>query len=140
MIVACICLVIVIGLIVLLNMDNEKDENYFVELEFNQVIEKIENKESFVLVLSQTTCSHCALYKPKIESVANDYKTYVYYLEIDLISASQTEELLEIVHYEGTPTTIFFIDGEEKTAATRINGDASIEKIVKKLKTNGFID
>ena len=32
------------------------------------------------------------------------------------------------------------INGEEKTAASRINGDASTDKIIKKLKSNGFID
>ena len=31
-------------------------------------------------------------------------------------------------------------DGQEKTAANRINGDASKDKILKKLKSNGFID
>ena len=39
----------------------------------------------------------------------------------------------------GTPTTIFFKDGEEKTTATRIEGDISIERTIDKFKKNGFI-
>ena len=38
-----------------------------------------------------------------------------------------------------TPTTIFFKDGEEKTTATRIEGDVTEEKIITKIKQNGFI-
>ena len=37
-------------------------------------------------------------------------------------------------------TPILILDGEEKTSANRINGDASKEKIINKLKSNGFID
>ena len=140
MLISVISLIIIIGVIIFLNVNNQEEENYFKELTFNEVMDKLDNKETFILVLSQTTCSHCALYKPKIESVAYDYKLYIYYLEVDLISDTQREELLKIIHYDGTPTTVFFTEGEEKTAATRINGDASIEKITKKLKTNDFID
>ena len=47
--------------------------------------------------------------------------------------------LKKIFNFDGTPTTVFVIDGEEKTAANRIVGEASEEKITKKLKSNGFI-
>ena len=40
----------------------------------------------------------------------------------------------------GTPVTIFIKNGEEKTTATRIEGDVSTDKIIDKLKKNGFID
>ena len=39
----------------------------------------------------------------------------------------------------GTPTTIFFKNAEEKTTATRIEGNIKTEKIIEKLKNNGFI-
>ena len=34
----------------------------------------------------------------------------------------------------------FIKNGEEKTTATRIEGDVSTDKIIDKLKKNGFID
>ena len=52
-----ICLVILVGAFI---ADSYLGKSYFVEIKYNEVIKKIENKESFVLLLSQTTCSHCA--------------------------------------------------------------------------------
>ena len=131
-----ICLVVLVGAII---ADLVLSRSYLKEIKYEQVIEKVENKESFVLLFSQTTCSHCMDYKPKLKRVANRYKIKIYYLETDLLSGEESEELKTHFSFRGTPTTIFVIDGEEKTAATRINGDVSEEKIVSKLKSNGFI-
>ena len=60
-------------------------------------------------------------------------------MESDLLTEDERAAFLKIAHFDGTPTTVFFIDGEEKSAVSRINGDASTEKIIKKLKSNGFI-
>ena len=100
----------------------------------------IDNKESFVIVFSQTECEHCLAYKPKLAKVAKKYKLEVYYLEIDLLDDKKEKELKSYFSFEGTPTTVFVINGEEKTAANRIVGEASEEKIINKLKSNGFID
>ncbi len=132
-----VCLVILIGALII---DNVLSKNYFQEISYSEIVNKIEGKEDFVLCVSQTTCSHCALYKPKLEYVANDKKVYIYYIDVDLLNENERDGLKEYFSYSGTPTTIFFIDGEEKTAATRINGDASQEKILRKLESNGFID
>ena len=102
------CLIILVGAFI---ADRILGKSYLKELKYDQVIEKVENKDSFVLLLSQTTCSHCMDFKPKLAKVAKEYKVEV-----------------------------FVIDGEEKTAANRINGDVSKEKIISKLKSNGFID
>ena len=134
LIIAFICLVGIVGILIYLNI------NYFKELSYKEVMQKINNKESFVLVITQTTCSHCESFKPKVKQVANDYRINIYYMEADLLDEVQRNAFLKIVHYDGTPTTVFFINGEEETAASRINGDASTDKIIKKLKSNGFID
>ena len=131
-----ICLVVLVGAFV---ADKILSKNYLVEIKYNKVVEKLENKDSFVLLLSQTTCSHCMEFKPKLASVAKDYKVTIYYLEVDLLKDKQRDELKKYFNYSGTPTTVFISDGEEKTAANRINGDVSEEKIISKLKNNGFI-
>ena len=59
---------------------------------------------------------------------------------MDLLNEDEAKELKSKVNYSSTPVTVFLKNGEEKTAANRINGDASKDKIVKKLKNNGFID
>ena len=114
-------------------------KSYLKEIKFDKMVEKIENKESFVIVFSQTECEHCLAYKPKIAKVAKKYKLTVYYLETDLLNEKKEKELKKYFNFDGTPTTVFVIKGEEKTAANRIVGEASEEKIIKKLKSNGFI-
>lgn len=116
------------------------DKDYLKEIKYNEVVKKIENKDSFVLLLSQTTCSHCMDYKPKLAKVAKKYKVEIFYLETDLLDDDTHKELKTYFNFSGTPTTVFVIDGEEKTAANRINGDTSEQKIINKLKSNGFID
>ena len=131
-----ICLVILIGAFV---TDRVLSKDYLIELKYNEVMEKVNNKESFVLLFSQTTCSHCAQYKPKLSKVAKEYKVKIYYLEVDLLSEKQEKKLKEHFSYNSTPVTLFINDGDEVTAATRIVGDVSKDKIISKLKSNGYI-
>ena len=132
-----ICVVILIGAVV---ADRIIGKNYFSEIKYKEVIKKIENDESFILVISQTDCSHCASYKPKIEKVANERKLNIHYIDVDLLNDKEYNEFKSYISFDGTPATVFIKNGEETSVATRINGDASIEKIEKKLKSNGFID
>lgn len=132
-----ICLIVLIGAII---ADRVLGKTYFKKIEYKEIIEKIENDESFVFVISQTVCNHCASFKPKIEKVANKYELNIYYIDVDLLTVDERNELKSYVNYDGTPATIFIKNGEETSAATRINGDASTKKIENKLKSNGFID
>ena len=129
--------VIVIGCFVLSTMF---EKEYLVEIKYDELLTKLDNKDSFVLLLSQTTCSHCKEFKPRLSSVARKYKLEVYYLETDLLDEETFNELKSKFWFSGTPTTIFITNGEEKTVATRINGQTTEEKIINKLKSNGFID
>ena len=132
-----ICLVVLVGAII---ADRIMSKSYFNEIEYEELIEKIENKEDLIVLISQTTCSHCISYKPKLEDMANKHKIDIYYIDVDLLSDEQRTQLGKYINYDGTPTTVFLKNGEETSAATRINGDASRDKIEKKLKSNGFID
>ena len=131
-----VCLIVLVGAIV---ADVMLGKSYLNEIKYDKVMEKVEAKDSFVLLLSQTTCSHCMDFKPKLARVAKNYKVNIYYLKNNLLSEDESKELKEHFNFTGTPTTVFVINGEEKTAANRINGDVSEEKIISKLKSNGFI-
>lgn len=131
-----VCLIILVGAIF---GDRLLKKAYFKEAKAHDVVEMIKNKEDFILLVGQTTCSHCINYKPKLESVANEYKIKVYYIEADLFSDEESQAFSEYISYTSTPSTIFIRNGEEKTVASRIIGDASISKIKSKLKANGWI-
>ena len=116
----------------------EKDR--FILLNYNEVIDKVNNKDSFVLCVSATDCIHCQDYKPKLKTIANKYNIDIFYIDVDTFSKGDYEDFRTKFSFDGsTPTTIFFNDGEEKTTATRIEGNVSTEKVVNKLKKNGFI-
>lgn len=132
-----IILLIILFILVFSNANASKYGLF--ELKSDEVIEKINNKESFVLVISQTTCTHCISYKPVLESVAKKYKIKTYYVDVNLFSEEEDNEFKKYVSYSDTPSTLFIKDGEETTRANRIVGEANEEKIVSKLKQNGFI-
>ncbi len=116
----------------------EKDK--FISLSYEEVINKVNNNESFVLCVSASDCIHCQDYKPKLKTIANKYNIDIFYTDVDTFSEENYERFKTEFSFDGsTPTTIFFNDGEEKTTATRIEGDVSTEKIINKLKKNGFI-
>lgn len=110
------------------------------ELKSNDVIEKIKNKEDFVLCIAQTTCSHCEMYKPKLKKIANKYDIFIYYINIDKLTKEEEKEFNKYIYTDGTPVTIFFKNGEEETTANRINGNASSKKIENTLKKYNFIN
>lgn len=116
-------------------------DSNLIEINYNELKEKIDNKENFVLCVSRTTCSHCQDYKPKLKKVGYKYKIDIYYIDVDLLNDDELKMFKNTVSFDGsTPITIFFKNGEEKTTATRIEGDVSEEKLINKLKTNGFIE
>lgn len=136
--VAVICLVVVIGGLLIYNFFFKSS---LIELDVDEVIEKIDNKESFVLCISQTTCTHCASYKPKLEKISNNYDIEIFYIDIDKYKQEEINEFKKYISFDGsTPVTAFIKDGEETTASNRIFGDSSYTKIVNKLKKFGFIE
>ena len=132
-----VALILLVGAII---VDKIVSENYFSSITYQEVITKMDHKENFVLCISQTTCNHCQSYKPKLEKVANKYKVNICYIDIDLLDDEEQKKFSKYVNINGgTPSTVFIKGGEEKTAANRINGDVSTDKIIQKLEKHGFI-
>lgn len=132
-----ICAIVITILIVLFLAIGKAKEGYLLELNLNKLKEKIENKETFVLCISKTTCSHCNDFKPKLKSIASEYNIDIYYIDVDKYDE---EEFSNLISFDGsTPTTIFIKNGDEETTSNRINGDVSKRKIIDKLKSNDFI-
>ena len=98
-----ICLAVLIGAFI---GDRILSKKYFVKIEYKEIVQKIENKESFVLVISQTQCNHCASYKPKIAKLAKKHEMFIYYIDADLLSGDEKIEFESNFKYDGTPTTI----------------------------------
>ena len=132
-----ICFIVLVGALV---ADKILSKPHLIKLEYDEVMEKIENKESFILVVSQTTCPHCSEYKPVIRKVLKDNDLIAYYVEFDTFSDDEKKEFNSIINFDSTPMTVFLKNGEETTVATRIVGAKNEEYILAKLKSNGYID
>ena len=133
-----ILIIIFVGIIIGYFIFNKN--NNLVKLDYKDIVNKIDNKESFVLCVSRTTCSHCQSYKPKLQKVANKYNIKIYYTNIDTYNKDELNDFNSRITFDGgTPVTLFIKNGEEKTTATRIISDVSSEKIIDKLKKNDFI-
>ncbi len=134
-----ILIIIFVGIIIGYFIFNKN--NNLIKLDYKDIVNKIDNKESFVLCVSRTTCSHCQSYKPKLQKVANKYNIKIYYTDIDTYNKDELNDFNSRITFDGgTPVTLFIKNGEEKTTATRIEGDVSNDKIIDKLKKNVFID
>lgn len=135
-----ISLILLIGIITVLII-NYNSSNYFKKINYKEINEMVNNKEDFVLCISRTTCTHCQSYKPKLKSVAKEYKTNIYYIDIDEETKDNQKKFNDLISFDGsTPTTIFIKKGQEETTANRIEGDVSKKKIIEKLKANKVID
>lgn len=134
-------IILVVAITVILICNNLYfDNRNFIKLSYDEILEKVNSKEDFVLCVSASECTHCKSYKPKLKKISKDYDIKIYYTDIDKFDEKDYDEFKDKFSFDGgTPTTIFFKDGEEKTTATRIEGDISIERTIDKFKKNGFI-
>lgn len=101
---------------------------------FNEMIKK---KRSFVVVISQTYCSHCIVYKPIYNEVLKEHNSKGYDLDIYGLSQTVRTDLLNKYGINGTPTTLIFIDGVLQK--DRIEGMAEKQYLVDFLSKYGFI-
>lgn len=135
-----IILFIILIAILLINNINNPQEGKLSKITYSEIKEKIDNKEDFILIVSQTTCSHCASYKPKVETVVKKYGIEVYYIDYDQETKENQKKILDELNLSGaTPMTLFFIKGKEKSIFNRIEGDTSQQNITKTFKKMGFI-
>ncbi len=117
-----------------------KEESKLINSSVTEIETKINNKETFILVISQTGCSHCEQYLPELEKTLKEVNKEAYLLNITGLSNENADTLNKYVNFSGTPTTIFFHDGQEKTTLNRIVGYASKAKIIERLQALGYID
>ena len=135
-----ICIIALISLILLIILYNYSNKSRLYELDVNDVVEKINNKDSFILCISATYCSHCKEYKPKLEEISKEYKLDIYYIDFDKYSSDEQDLFRDYISFDGgTPVTLFIRNGLEETTVNRINGNVSKDKIISKFESNGFI-
>lgn len=138
-IIAIITFIAIISILII-NYINTPKEGELIKITYKEITTKIENEDTFILIVSKSTCSHCATYKPKIKTIAKDYNIDIYYIDYDTENEETQKQLLKDLNLDGsTPITMFFENGKEKSLLNRLEGDLSSNKVIEKFKEMGFI-
>lgn len=104
-----------------------------------EIMEKIENDESFVFIIGTSTCPACTQYKPVVEELIESKDVEVFYIESDKVDQEAVLELVENYldnELEWTPTTYFVVDGEVNEV---LPGALRYTELVAKFEEYGFI-
>lgn len=131
-----IFLVILIGCLFLTGCKNSL--NTVKEIDFSTLQGKIENKETFILEIVQTGCSHCEEFSPRFREILNKYDLTGYSINLSNLTEEERNKLYEITEVSGTPTVCFFKKGNEEVM-NKIVGAVSNKEIYNKLKDAKYI-
>lgn len=114
-------------------------EKNLIQINRKELQEKIEDKDSFILVVSREGCSHCKEFLPIFEEILKDHDIKAYSVDLATLSKKDRSYLATIANVSGTPTTLFIENGEEKSVMNRIVGSSNRKNIESTLKRNGYI-
>ena len=109
-------------------------------ININELKEKINNKDSFILVITQDGCAHCKSYLPVINKIGKEHNITFYDISQTGLSKDNQTYLKNVANTDGTPTTVFIENGEEKNTANRLVGNVPEYRVIEKLKVMGYIN
>lgn len=114
-------------------VEKEVDETDFINpVTLDEVIKKVENKESFNFILGNDGCPACTIYLEELqvfhkkEKYKFDYMRYSAETDKEVFVKFATEVLGEKMENLATPTTYFIVDG---VVADRVVGAIKTDKI-----------
>ncbi len=116
----------------------EQEYDKLFPISVTELQEYLNKKENFILLVSQSTCGSCISYKPVFNETLGKYNLKAYVIEYNLLSDNDKKVIDDNFNVLFTPTTIFINKGVEDHE-NRIDGIASENYIVNKLKATKFI-
>lgn len=133
--------ILLVGLgILFFVLASDTSASHVKKLTISELKEKIDNKDSFILVITQDTCSHCKSYLPVINKIGKEYDITFYDISQTNLSNEDATYLKNIANISGTPTTVFIEEGEEKSTINRLIGNVAEYRVIEKLKALGYIN
>lgn len=95
-------------------------------------------KESYILYLGSSSCSHCQNFKPVLESIIKDYQLDISYIDISTLTEKEYAVVQNDTKLQGTPTIVFIEDGVVKTSP-KIVGEVGYNTALNSFKESGYI-
>ncbi len=111
----------------------------YTELSYAELENKLNNKDSFVLLIGSDTCLACAIYQETMQDVMKDTNVEIFYVNLHALSDEDYSKIYSKFVVNSTPTTIFISEGEETSTYDRIVGAANYEKVISSLEKHGYI-
>jgi thioredoxin-related protein len=66
--------------------------SYLDSINFNELTNLIDSKETFILEVYQDGCSHCSVFNPRFKSVLNEYKVNAKAINVSNLSEKEFNE------------------------------------------------
>ena len=111
-----------------------RNKHYFIEIkDIDNFVTMYESDETYVTIISQTTCSYCRDYKKIINKIAYEEDVDIYWIEFDLLSNADRDKvrnLNERFESFGTPLTVFTKGNE---IVDELNGSVEAPVVLSKL-------
>lgn len=118
-------------------------------IDYEEYEDLISEDETHIVVIGQTTCSHCIAIKPALNKVAGEYDLTINYLNLTEMSEEEynnfSKSLQEIEYNDpdfvekgsfGTPLTLIIENGKVKDY---ISGQRTNSQLVREFKKAGLI-
>lgn len=119
---------------------NKTDTSFITTITFSEFEQLIEDKETFILFIGSTECGACKLFTPNLEAVLTKYKIKINYIAHNKLDNEERSNFQHLIQFDRYPTVVFFENGIENSTINRIVGAAPQNKIIEKLKDNGYIE
>lgn len=134
-----IFMILMICLIVFCTACGNKLKTYTV-ISYDEYLEKVDNDETFPLVIGSAECSACGMYEGTMEIFIEKYQVEVFFIDISKLSTEERVNLNTQINYDGTPTTVFIEEGNLTSYYNRIDGAVSLSSVENYFKINNYID
>ena len=104
------------------------NNNVITDIEYSKLEELIDNKESFILEVMQTGCSHCEEFTPRFRAILKEENMEAYSINLYNLTEEDAEKFNKLTtSVSGTPTVLYYKDGKE--TSTRLHGAVNDDKI-----------
>ena len=133
-------IILSVGILLCFCMACSKKLTTYTEINYSQYIKKLENKETFPLVIGSSSCSACAIYKGTMETFIKNYQVEVFYIDLSTLSEEDYLSLQAQTSFEGTPTTIFIENGNFTSFYNRIDGSQNLTNVISFFENNQYIN
>ena len=129
---------LLIGIFIVFLTGCGNSSNTITEIDYSKLEDLIDSKESFILEIVQTGCSHCEEFSPRFKAVLKTNDLTAYSLNLYNLTEEDTKKFSKLTtSVSGTPTVLFFENGKE--TSNKISGAVSNEKLEEHLKDAGYI-